>query len=500
MPTERANRIAGGAAGMFFAVFLAMALIHFAGWTQSHSTAVTGIMYCSLLLSVALFLFWFRSQGRNTLTADIGRAGSEAVTAGAANVSSGNIHFAPLIQVGNVGAPSASPVSPPAVTSMPSVASAPSAVSDLDVDPVVDLPDLQLAFSQGTASVEDSAIRFSDQGDYCISVRVYNRPAAKMNGALVARKIVASVSLNIGSKVASIESSCWIDHDANQIDLRPGAYAHALLVFPARNWLTMYENQNPLPRRDLEWNSSFPEPERVQLPLSGLSEVRGEIHVISRANHLKHVTLAHRKFIISIGDIGSSHSKINVKWADSSDVSAGPTPSRRQSVPESHGAIIELLDVEIQPIHLDDEGEIWRIGQMPDWRARALLLPFYLDPKSSAPGARLEYAMAHLVFISDASTRIRIDHGCWINAALDTAEIRLGETKRLILAIRSEDPSVLPIALSTNRIRVGWQNEFGDRPFEQFELSPGKYEVEVTLIWGGNSEFQKTFSVPLTLP
>ena len=497
MPSQRATKIAGGAASLTFAVFLAMALIHFAGWTQSHSAVVTGIMYGSLLLSAVLFLFWFIAQGQSSPALASDRTGNEPRAT--ANASSGNIHFAPLIQVGNVGVPSASLVPPPAVAPVPGVAPASNSVSDSDENSEESLPDLQLAFAQGSAAVENSIICFSKTGDRCISVRVYNKPAAKMSGALVARKIVASISLSIGTKVASVESSSWIDHDANQIDLRPGASAHALLVFPAQNSLTMCENQNSLPREDLRWDADFPEPERVQFPLGGHTEVIGEIHIISRANHLKHVTLAHKKFIISLSEIGSGLSKINVTWADSSDPSEGIASSRRESVPEWQGTHIEVLDVETRPIHMDDEGEIWRIGQVPDWGARALLLPFYLDPRKSSPGARVEYAMAHLVFVSEASARTRIAHGCWINAALDTTEIRLGDTKHLILAIFSNDSSVPFFALSTNRIRVGWRNEFGDKPFEEIELSRGRYKVEATLIWGGNSEFQKTFEIPVIL-
>ena len=65
-------------------------------------------------------------------------------------------------------------------------------------------------------------------------------------------------------------SFCWIDHDASQIDLRPGAHAHALLVFPDRGDLTMYENQNPIPRKNPEWNSPLSDPERVPFPLGGM--------------------------------------------------------------------------------------------------------------------------------------------------------------------------------------------------------------------------------------
>jgi hypothetical protein len=320
-----------------------------------------------------------------------------------------------------------------------------------------------------------------------------------MTRALVAREIVASISLKLGSRVASVESSCWIDHDASQIDLRPGGHAHALLAFLDRNALTMYENLNPISRKNLEWNSPFSEPERVQFPLGGMpATLTGELHVISRANHSKHRTLAHKRFIISIDDRGSGLPGINVKWVDSSAASEGPVPTSQVPFSEFREPEIELLDVQTPAIHLD-ESETWRIGQMTGWGARAFLLPFYLDPKKSSPGARVEYAMAHLVFVSEDSVKTRIAHGCWINASLDCTEMRPGETKYLILAIGSRDSSGPFVALSTNRTSVGWEEEAGGKAFEDFELSPGKYKVEIILIWGGNSEFRKVFELPLTL-
>jgi len=190
---------------------------------------------------------------------------------------------------------------------------------------------------------------------------------------------------------------------------------------------------------------------------------------------------------------------IQVRNVGSLSAPAGPpAPTSRVPPPEFRGPHIELLDVETQPIHLD-ESEIWRIGQAPGWGARALLLPFYLDPKRSSPGERVEYAMAHLVFVSETSARTRIAHGCWINASLDCTDMRPGETKYLILAIGSVDLTGSFLVLSTNRTCVGWEEEAGGKAFEDFELPHGKYKVEITLIWGGNSEFRRTLELPLTI-
>lgn len=77
--------------------------------------------------------------------------------------------------------------------------------------------------------------------------------------------------------------------------------------------------------------------------------------------------------------------------------------------------------------------------------------------------------------------------------------LRLGETKHLILAIGSGDSSRPFLALSTNRTCVGWEKQAGGVAFEDFELSRGKYKVQIIFIWGGNSEFRETFELPLTI-
>jgi hypothetical protein len=316
MPSHGTTKMAASIASAAFAIFLATAVIRFGGWMQSHSSAVDSIMYASLLLVAVCLLFWFIAQSQTETASDSDRQQPEPGIKGSADASSGNIHFAPVIQVGNIGSLSV-PTGPPV-----------DVASDLEDAAGHGLPTLELTFAQGSASLEGSTLCYSEAGSHCVSIRVYSKPAAEMGGAMVARKIVASISLKLGSRGASVESSCWIGRDASQIDLHPGAYADALLAFPDRDALTMYENQNPIPAKDLEWNSPFPEPERVPFPLGGMpATVTGEIHVISRANHLKHTTLAHRRFIISIDDRGSGLPGINVRWADSSASASSGDPS-----------------------------------------------------------------------------------------------------------------------------------------------------------------------------
>jgi hypothetical protein len=114
------------------------------------------------------------------------------------------------------------------------------------------LPDIQLTFAQGSVLLGNGIARFSESGERCIVIRVSNRPAARSEAALVARNIVASIRLIYGSKEASIETAFWIDNDANEIDLRPGAYADVLVAIPSDLTLTMYENPNRF-SRDVKW-------------------------------------------------------------------------------------------------------------------------------------------------------------------------------------------------------------------------------------------------------
>lgn len=197
-----------------------------------------------------------------------------------------------------------------------------------------------------------------------------------------------------------------------------------------------------------------------------------------------------------VGEVRGKMKDPNLPTGDQFSIRSGPALASQVRPSELRGPQIELLDIETSEVHLD-ESEIWRIGQMTDWRARAFLLPFYLDPKKSSPGARVEYAMAHLVFVSEAKVKTRVAHGCWINASLDCTEMRPGETKYLILAIGSSDSSGPFVAMSTNRTSVRWEKEAGGKAFEDFELSPGKYQVEIILIWGGDSEFRRTFELSL---
>jgi hypothetical protein len=78
--------------------------------------------------------------------------------------------------------------------------------------------------------------------------------------------------------------------------------------------------------------------------------------------------------------------------------------------------------------------------------------------------------------------------------------MRPGDTKYLILVIGNDDSSDLFCALSTNKIRIGWEREAGDQPFNDFALPLGKYTAEITLTWGGNGEFREMFELPMTIP
>jgi pyrimidine deaminase RibD-like protein len=159
--------------------------------------------------------------------------------------------------------------------------------------------------------------------------------------------------------------------------------------------------------------------------------------------------------------------------------------------------IIEPLEPSVRWISPDDHS-VWRLGKA-DAQIAALILPFYLDPIQSDPIYHLEYLRAHLVFTDTSSgKKIRVSHGCWINASLDSLEFRPGETKYLILAIIKEYGSEL-LAVSTNRTKYDWYKTEGAEEFESVPLPVGDYRLEVVLIWGGGGQFRQTFVLTLDL-
>jgi hypothetical protein len=150
-----------------------------------------------------------------------------------------------VIQLGSIGAPQAAPALLPAAGDAKTEA----------------LPDFQLSFTYGSASLGDGQFDFAEGGDKCISVRASNRPAGRLEAALVARSLVASIRLNYGPMEASVECAYRVGHGANQIDLRPGAYADVLFALPHDRSLTMFENKNQLLRNLREWHEHVYEPD-----------------------------------------------------------------------------------------------------------------------------------------------------------------------------------------------------------------------------------------------
>jgi hypothetical protein len=94
------------------AICIPAALIHFNDWTKSHSSAVLGIMYVSGVAAVACFVFWFFTKEGTLKSSASSQPAKEQKMEASTSASSGNINFAPVIQVGNVGT---LPQSPPPI-------------------------------------------------------------------------------------------------------------------------------------------------------------------------------------------------------------------------------------------------------------------------------------------------------------------------------------------------------------------------------------------------
>ncbi len=161
---------------------------------------------------------------------------------------------------------------------------------------------------------------------------------------------------------------------------------------------------------------------------------------------------------------------------------------------------VDLLEVEEHTVWIN-EGNVWKMNDS-GWSERfsALLLPVYLDPVRSEPGAKLEHARAHIVFEEETSGRkIRVAHGCWIDAEYDAVHIQPGETKHLLLVVFDADRKKAS-ALSTNFTSA---TSYEDHPDQEshtlLNLLRTRYRVNVTLMWSGYSHVTRTFDLILDL-
>lgn len=92
-------------ASVMFAIFLTTAVIHFAGWMQLHSSAVTWIMCSSLALAAGCWLFWIFTLRQLPDAAVDNMLEPPRDSQVNTNTSTGNVHFAPVIQIGTSGSP-----------------------------------------------------------------------------------------------------------------------------------------------------------------------------------------------------------------------------------------------------------------------------------------------------------------------------------------------------------------------------------------------------------
>lgn len=354
MPSSRVRKTVSGTGVFMLSVFVAAVVIHFNDWMKGHSWAVAVAMYASLSMAVICFLIWFFTKDDRTDALSSILPSIEQKVNASANASSGDIHFAPVINVGNVGVAEPTSVLTPKITT-PSPEAKKKA-----------LPNLQLSFTYGSVSLEDGQFDFAEGGDKCISVRVFNRPASEMEEALVARNIVASVRLTYGSIDASVESAYWIGHGANQIDLRPGAYADVLFAIPNEWSLSMFQNQNLLSRNIREWNALVYEPECVPFPFPRPAEIEGEIFIISRENQVRHFTLAHRRLIISMGAALSPLPTLNVRWAEGNSNIENPTKLSELISPSVANSIDTTCTIDFQYLPISPLERGWNRAYKQD--------------------------------------------------------------------------------------------------------------------------------------
>lgn len=295
---KKMRNMVAGTGMVMFSVFITAIVVYLADWIKLHQRIVLGVACGAGIIAAICCVVWMiarHGSDKPSRTTDAAKNVQKVTAPATSSASIGDINFAPVINV---------PLIPRDIAGMSQVEikeEQPRVTSAMDDN----LPELELKLSQGKASLGETHFEFSKDGENCITVRVFNRPKSEAARSAVAKQITASIRLSYRSMEATVESSFWVGYDSNQIDLRPGATAHALLFLPTKFSLIMYDNHNAIPARDKEWDATALEPERVDFPIATAVEMFGEIFIISRSHHLSQQVLAHNKFTIEIGDLAS---------------------------------------------------------------------------------------------------------------------------------------------------------------------------------------------------
>jgi hypothetical protein len=199
-----------------------------------------------------------------------------------------------------------------------------------------------------------------------------------------------------------------------------------------------------------------------------------------------HTAAAHA----SIGDI---HINVPVSTNPTKTLAAEIAPPRIKSVvkPKRQKLVFGPIRYEYVTIGLHGEHlKAFEIDEIQDGSSGelALLLPVYNDPNQSE--ADVEYARAHIVFTDQLTKeQIIVPYAWWIGEYLEEAHLPIGAHRFVVvvLADKGEERVVLE---NTVRRDLGTRYEFNKQILKEHSLTGAHYQVQVTVIYGGNSQLK----------
>jgi hypothetical protein len=193
----------------------------------------------------------------------------------------------------------------------------------------------------------------------------------------------------------------------------------------------------------------------------------------------------------SIGDI---HINVPVSTLPASPPTANsPAPARPMAKPKKRVVVFGSIKFEWLTIKVGGDQQLrgFEINGVKSTNG-ALLLPTYNDPTQS--DVDVEDARAHIVFTDkDTGEKIIVPHAWWIGEHLERVHLPLGAQKYIIMIAADKDEGASALE-NTVRRDLGMRYEYNDKVINEYALHGLAYQVDVTLIHGGNSEFRESHS------
>jgi hypothetical protein len=188
--------------------------------------------------------------------------------------------------------------------------------------------------------------------------------------------------------------------------------------------------------------------------------------------------------------------EFNPVFAPKFEMTIPQPPSSAPVVPHSippwkQKACLVIRKPKVGYLRLDEYG-VWVAaakGQGP----KALLLPIYHDPRQTPSGAHAYHVRVHLVFKEKGKEEdLIIPAACWLQHSRNSLELGSGKVEEAILFVMSRTS---PIAFTNDNDDA---YDYDADKVKPTGLMMVDYEVDITLIWGGNNEFSSMGSITIS--